>query len=335
MHRLSLLLVCACVLTAASRLNTMGKPFYLLEEAEKHFNAFIDKFNRSYTSETEKKARLEIFKTNLERINRKNMNPEEDAIFDITMFADLSVQEFIQQYTGLGTSLHVPGHRVNVSGPVTKDPPENFDWRDHNAVTPVKNQENCVASWAFSVTGTIEGAYARKHSSLIAVSAQQLVDCDYGNDGCRGGYTTDALHYLQNAGGIESEESYPYIADEESCKFDPKKIAVKITGQKKYDLFSLMDEEDLRQILISDGPMSIVVDGSSMQLYDGGILHYCNHINLNSQVLLVGYGKNKIPYWTIKNSWGSSWGEEGYIRVKRGKNPCGLFNRLAVTAIVD
>ncbi|XP_049865743.1 uncharacterized protein LOC126366611 [Pectinophora gossypiella] len=332
MHRLSLLLVCACALAAASRINYMDKPIYPLEEVEMHFEAFIKKFNRSYSSEAEKKMRLEIFKTHLEKINRQNMDPDEHATFDITKFADLTEQEFIQQYTGLDTSLHVPGPKVNVSGPVTMDLPDNFDWREKNVVTPVKDQGQCGSCWAFSTTGSIEAAYARKHTTLVLVSEQQLVDCDKTSKGCNGGLMRNALKYLQGAGGIESEDDYPYVATDGDCKFDGQKVAVKITGQKPYNL---NDEEALRQTLVSDGPVSIAVDATDFQTYHRGILKSCRSREINHGVLLVGFGtESGVPFWIIKNSWGAGWGEKGYIRVKRGNNPCSILNDLAVTAEV-
>ncbi|XP_049877712.1 procathepsin L-like isoform X3 [Pectinophora gossypiella] len=333
MYRLSLLLVGACALAAASRINNMGKPTYPLEEAEMHFEAFIENFNRSYSSEAEKKSRFEIFKKNLEDINRKNMNPEENAVFDITMFADLSVQEFIQQYTGLDSSLHVPGPKVIVSGPVTMDLPDNFDWRDKNAVTNVKNQGQCGSCWAFSTTGTIEGAYAIKHKKLVALSEQQLLICDTHDKGCDGGLMTQALKYLTEVGGIQSEDSYPYTADDdEDCEFEPELVVVNITGQKPYDL---KDEKALREILVSEGPVAIAVDADSFQLYRKGIIEACTFKDVNHGVLLVGYGiENNIPYWIIKNSWGEKWGEDGFVRVKQGNNPCGILNDYAVTPVV-
>ncbi|XP_049876781.1 procathepsin L-like [Pectinophora gossypiella] len=333
MQRLSLLLICACVLAAASRINNIGKPFYSLEEADMHFDAFIQKFNRSYTSEAEKKARFEIFKKSLEDINRKNMNPHERAIFGITLFADLSEEEFIQKYTGLDTSLHVPDHIVKISRPVViKDLPDSFDWRDKNVVTRVKDQGGCGSCWAFSTTGTIEGAYARKHSKLLSLSEQQLVDCDKGDKGCNGGLMTSALKYLESAGGIQSEDSYRYTGQDDTCKFEPEKVVVKITGQKPYNL---TDEEALRQILVSDGPIAIGVDAIDFFQYEEDILERCKGNIINHGVLLVGYGtEDDIPFWIIKNSWGAIWGENGYIRVKRGMNACGLLNDLAVSAIV-
>ncbi|XP_049877385.1 uncharacterized protein LOC126374633 isoform X2 [Pectinophora gossypiella] len=333
MYQLSLLLVCACALVGASHINSLGKPFYPLEEAEIHFEAFIEKFNRSYSTEDEKIMRFEIFKQKLEIINENNLDPLSMAIFDITQFTDLSDEEFTQNWTGLVLSSSEPDNLVNISGPVTiKDLPDSFDWRDQNAVTPVKNQGSCGACYAFAVIGSLESSYARKYQRISQFSEQQIVDCCNCGDCVKGGNPTVALNYLQNNGGVEGEDDYPYQTQQNTCQFDASKVKATVSQVVPYNLES---EEALRQALYTNGPIAIAINVKPIEQYRGGIVKgsQCPALPLNHAVLLVGYGtENGVPFWIIKNSWGM-WGEQGYLRITRNENTCGLLNKEAVSAV--
>ncbi|XP_049877305.1 uncharacterized protein LOC126374633 isoform X1 [Pectinophora gossypiella] len=333
MYQLSLLLVCACALVGASHINSLGKPFYPLEEAEIHFEAFIEKFNRSYSTEDEKIMRFEIFKQNLEIINKNNFDPVKNAL-GITIFADLAEEEFVQKWTGLDVSLPVPDNLMNISGPVTiGNLPDSFDWRALNVVTPVKRQMDCTSCWSFAAIATLESSYARKYQRLNVLSEQQVLDCCYCGDCKKGGHTSLALNYIQRAGGVVGEYDYPYQDSVNFCQFDPSKIKATVAQVIPYNVQS---EEALREMLFTGGPIAIAVNAKTLSLYPGGILRAvdCSPQPVGHAVLLVGYGtENGVPYWIIKNSWGGTWGEQGYFRMSRYENTCGLLNPYAVLAV--
>lgn len=207
--------------------------------------------------------------------------------------------------------------------------PQSIDWREQNLVTPVKNQQQCGSCWTFSATGSIEGQHAKKTGELISLSESQIVDCDVnGNDqGCDGGLMDGAFEYVINNGGIESENDYPYKPVDNPCSFNKDKIATKFKGYR--DISG--GETGLKEAVASIGPISVGIDASnpSFQFYKSGVYYEpeCSSTMLDHGVLVIGYGttKNGTNFWLVKNSWGESWGMDGYIKMSRDKNNnCGI-----------
>ncbi|XP_046826933.1 uncharacterized protein LOC124427718 [Vespa crabro] len=309
---------------------------------ERLFQNFIVNFNKNYSSDKEKKYRFKIFQKNLRTIERLQTHEQGTGEYGVTMFADLTSEEFKKQHLGLRPDL-----RTENQIPIPKaeipdiELPIEFDWRHYNAVTPVKDQGQCGSCWAFSVTGNVEGQYAIKHGKLLSLSEQELVDCDKLDDACNGGLPENAYRAIENLGGFELESDYPYVAKDEKCYFNKYKIKVEIASAVNIS----SNETKMAQWLIEKGPISIGINANAMQFYMGGISHpfkfLCNPLNLDHGVLIVGYGirkypifKKELPYWIIKNSWGPQWGEQGYYRVYRGDGTCGL-NQMATSAIVE
>ena len=205
--------------------------------------------------------------------------------------------------------------------------PRSVDWRTKGVVTPVKNQGQCGSCWAFSATGSMEAQHALAKNKLLNFSESQIVDCDSADAGCGGGFMDDAFKYVISAGGIESEKAYPYLPEDEKCTFNASRIVAHFKGYQDVK----GGEEGLKQAVAQVGPVSVAIDASGMdfQLYKKGVYYSpsCSPTFLDHGVLVVGYGttKNGTDYWVVKNSWGSSWGDNGYILMSRNRNNnCGI-----------
>jgi len=248
-------------------------------------------------------------------------------------FGDLSFAEFKAKYYGYKPIKQPYLQSKNTVTPkVEGSLPTSLDWRaaaknpkNVVAVTAVKNQQQCGSCWAFSSTGAIEGQWAIAGHPLVSLSEQQLVDCSgsYGNQGCNGGLMAQAFEYVIANGGICSEAAYPYQAADGTCQTTCTNVA-KISSYANLP----QNQEATLMPAIQNGPISIAIEADQdvFQFYSGGVFNNpaCG-TNLDHGVLIVGYGTDSgADYWTVKNSWGASWGENGYIRLSRGNNMCGL-----------
>ncbi|CAH2104174.1 unnamed protein product [Euphydryas editha] len=305
---------------------------YSVEDAPAHFEDFIQTYNKEY-DDTEKTVRYEIFLKNLEKINKFNEKSNHTE-FGITQFADLTPEEFVQRHTGYKSGLFDDYCTYNAELELEPiNAPDEFDWRSHGVVSPVKNQQQCGSCWAFSTTGNVESAYAIKNGQLLSLSEQQLIDCDKKSFGCNGGLPVYAIKYLEKNGAM-TEDSYPYEARDGQCRFDSQSAQVQVVGCTSVQA----SEDQLPEKLAQIGPLSIALDGESVQLYKGGIMSgdFCQGRQISHAVLLVGYGTGEdgTPYWLIKNSWGENWGENGYFRIQRGVNCVLVAQEAPTTAIV-
>lgn len=196
-----------------------------------HFQDFKTKFGRKYASKEEELKRYNQFRKNMQMAQFIQDHDLGDATYGATMFADFTPEEF-QAYVSKTWDKNAfknlkPAVIPNV------EPPKEFDWRQHNVVTPVKNQGSCGSCWAFCVTGNIEGQWAIKKSQLVNLSEQQLVDCDKIDEGCNGGLPSQAYEEILRMGGLETEEDYPYKGIDDQCKFSAEKIKVYINGSDR------------------------------------------------------------------------------------------------------
>jgi cathepsin L len=242
----------------------------------------------------------------------------------MNLFADLTIEEFTQLYLMPAfNGSELPQVNVHDNEDTSKSPLA-VDWRTKGAVTGVKNQGQCGSCWAFSTTGSVEGAYKIKGNALISSSEQQLVDCSrsYGNQGCNGGLMDNAFKYIIAIKGLDTEASYAYTARDGQCKFNPANIGTKITSYKDVAKGS----EPALQTAVDGCPVSVAIDAShsSFQLYHSGIYYEaaCSATRLDHGVLAIGYDTN---FWLVKNSWGTGWGMQGYIQMSKGRNNnCGI-----------
>ncbi|KAL3730793.1 hypothetical protein ACJRO7_027773 [Eucalyptus globulus] len=313
-----------------------------------HFSLFKRRFGRSYGSQEEHDYRFGVFRANLRRA-RRHQKLDPSAAHGVTQFSDLTPSEFRRTHLGLRRKVKLPKDANEAPILPTQDLPKDFDWRDHGAVTAVKNQGSCGSCWGFSTTGALEGANYLATGKLVSLSEQQLVDCDHECDpeepgscdsGCNGGLMNSAFEYTLKAGGLMREEDYPYTGtDRGSCKFDKSKIAASVAN---FSVVSL-DEDQIAANLVKNGPLAIAINAVFMQTYVGGVS--CPYIcskRLDHGVLLVGYGSaayapirmKEKPYWIIKNSWGENWGENGFYKICRGRNICGVDSMVSTVAAI-
>lgn len=207
--------------------------------------------------------------------------------------------------------------------------PKSIDWRSKGAVTDVEEQGKCGSCWAFSTIGALESQQFRKTGRLIQLSPQNLVDCANNKHKCDGQTRHKAMDYIKH-NGVETERMYPYRAHSGRCKYNRKRSAATLKG---YRDLPEGDETRLQQAIADIGPISVCVDAShkSFQQYSGGIYYEpkcgSEDEDLDHAVLVVGYGTdaNGKDYYIIKNSWGTDWGEKGYMKLARNRNNhCGV-----------
>ncbi|XP_068922513.1 cathepsin F isoform X2 [Petaurus breviceps papuanus] len=272
------------------------------------FKDFLTTYNKSYANATETQQRLGIFARNLELAQKMQELDQGSAEYGVTKFSDLTEEEFRTFYLNpLLSSL--PGQALRPAPPAKGPAPTAWDWRDHGAVTEVKNQGMCGSCWAFSVTGNIEGQWFLRRGTLLALSEQELVDCDTLDHACGGGLPSNAYMAIERLGGLETEKDYGYEGHKEHCNFAPDKARAYINSS--VDLSR--DEEELAAWLAENGPISIALNAFAMQFYRRGVSHpfrpLCSPWFIDHAVLIVGYGNREgIPFWAIKNSWGRDWG---------------------------
>lgn len=232
-------------------------------------------------------------------------------------------EEFSAQRLGYTKPVSTLPRSMHVVNPAAN--PTSVDWTTKGAVTGVKDQGQCGSCWAFSTTGSVEGAHFLATGNLVSLSEQELVDCDYGitkNLGCNGGLMDTAFKWIET-NGLCSEADYPYVAKKQST-------CTQCTAQAKISSYHDVtpNDESALEDAVAQQPVSVAIeaDKSVFQLYKSGVLtsSQCG-TNLDHGVLVVGYGTdNGQAYWKVKNSWGVSWGEAGYIRLAKGTNECGI-----------
>ncbi len=296
------------------------------------WNTWKQKHGKQYDSQEEESLRFNIFTKNHQFIQQSNSETS-SYVLSLNQFADLSAEEWSHRFSLMKVKEEKQGYRFVPDYDTIVQAPTSLDWRESTknprkvkAVVGIKNQQQCGSCWAFSTVASIEGAWALSGKALTSLSEQQLVDCSsaQGNEGCNGGLMDSAFQYVIANGGICSEQDYPYQAQDGTCEASSCKSAATIS--------SYVDIESMNETAIfaaiQNGPISIAIeaDQQSFQFYSGGVFSDpgCG-TNLDHGVNLVGYGEDAGKhYWILRNSWGTSWGEKGYMRILRNKNICGL-----------
>lgn len=284
------------------------------------FTKYVDQYNKQYQTR-EFFGKFSTFKSNLDLIvahNAKNLSWK----MAVNQFADLSAEEFAAQFTGLNTNLGQEYAMSQLQAPVHGLRASEVDWVAKGVVNGIKNQASCGSCWAFAAISPLESRAAIDGQKLVDLSEQQLVDCSgsTGNNGCNGGLMSNAYEYLKKAGGSCLTSDYPYTAKDGSCKSCTP--AVKVTGYK-----SIAKGDAAHIEALQSGPISVAIAASSsaFQFYSSGVLTSCSDRSINHGVTLTGYkvidGKEA---YVLRNSWGASWGNQGYMYIATGGDLCGL-----------
>ena len=320
---------------------------YIDKEPKELFIVYHLVFEKKYTlSSEEAKQRFENFKNNLKEIrsvNSKNLPYK----FGLNQFSDLSKEEFRNKFLSKRIRSKEDYDRDFLDAKFISDDDEN-DLTKRNLVElspinysqyfgPARSQGDCAACWAFAASGVVEACLAMKKGSPVDnLSTQQLIDCDIKQLGCSGGDTISDFEYIKK-NGLMKDSDYPYTASQQSCKYDSSKVVAKIT-ETSYCSNTRKKGSCSAEVvhkMLQNGPLAVGIDGinSGLMNYSSGIFS-ASCSDDNHAVILVGYGKdNDIEYWLIRNSWGATWGMNGYVKVKRNdsNNFSCFVNNEAVT----
>lgn len=275
----------------------------LREPFVKHlWTRFKETHQKFYESDEKENIRLEIFTQNLNLIEKHNEEFTQGLHsynMGVNYFADWTIEEFRERM--LGVRMNKPFRISQSSGlhqrlPSNIELPDQVDWRTEGAVTPVKNQGQCGSCWAFSTTGSLESAHFRLTGELVSLSEQQLVDCStkFENEGCNGGLMDNAFEYIKYAGGLDTEDSYPYHAKSQKCSFQKEKIGSTCSGYIDLE----KDESALKEAVATQGAISVAIDVTEdkFMFYKSGVFvdSKCGNKDneLNHGVLVVGYGSS-------------------------------------------
>jgi len=290
------------------------------------FTSWMREFNKSY-DQKEFRTRYATWKANYMYIEAFNKREGNTFTLGMNQFGDLSVEEFRGLYMGYRNLVPREPYHGAVLHP---ELPPSVDWRTKGVVTGIKDQGQCGSCWAFSATGSLEGAHAFNTGKLVSLSEQNLVDCstNQGNMGCNGGLMDYAFKYVIANEGLDTEASYPYHASDGTCVYNKANCG---TMLKAYQDVPSESEPALQTAIANVGPVSVAIDAShsSFQFYKSGVYYEpgCSSVRLDHGVLAVGYdtSSNGGDYYIVKNSWGASWGNQGYIWMSRNRNNnCGI-----------
>jgi len=295
------------------------------------FSEWASLQNKQYATREEVVLRRSIYNANVAAIQKHNAEAAAGLhtwTQGVNKFTDMSADEFKMV---MASGFRASQHRYrNVNNTLKLGaPPDSVDWTTKGAVTGVKDQGQCGSCWAFSTTGSTEGAVFLKTGLLTSLSEQQLMDCSgaEGNQSCNGGVMDDAFQDIIKNGGIGSEASYPYTAKDGTCKTVPSVSTITAFTDVPANSDTAM------MTAIAQQPVSVAIeaDQAVFQSYKSGVMTGKCGTNLDHGVLAVGYGTdNNQDYYLVKNSWGTSWGMSGYIKMGKGQafapnGQCGIL----------
>lgn len=293
-----------------------------VEEVKGLYEWWLARHAKVYNDLEENDKRFEIFKDNLKFITEHNSENRTYKV-GLNQFADLTNEEYRSMFLGTRTEAKrrfVKSKNASQRYAIRTGEklPRFVDWRMKGAVAPVKNQGSCGSCWAFSTVAAVESINQIVTGKLITLSEQELVDCDrIENSGCNGGLMDYAFQFIINNGGIDTEDHYPYRGVDDRC--DPARKNAKVVSIDGYEDVPPRNEIALQKA-VAHQPVSVAIEasGRAFQLYSSGVFTGRCGTDLDHGVVVVGYGTvNGLDYWSVRNSWGTNWGENGYIRIQR------------------
>jgi cathepsin L len=307
-----------------------------------NFEDYLQEWSKSYQSH-EYGYRRDLFNSKLAEIKMHNADPSKTWKMGVNQFTDMTYKEFSVRLGVNRALLYSENYPYGIEAPRSQVDlatlPGHVDWRDMNVISNVKDQGQCGSCWTFGTTETIEAYYAQKHNGALPVlSEQEILDCTPnpngcgGTGGCEGGTGKLAMAKLIELGGQTSEWKYPYISywgEDFKCKFNVSKTTPTAV-LANYVLLPSNHAPSIIEHLANSGPLIINIDASAWSAYESGVFNGCNQTNpeIDHIVQAVGYGTDTATgedYWLVRNSWSPTWGENGYIRIKRQQSPaCGM-----------
>ncbi|KAL4440901.1 hypothetical protein ABPG74_009314 [Tetrahymena malaccensis] len=295
------------------KLNSQKSLINNKSQQQRDFQKFKKTYNKSYESNELESYRFNVFLENIKQADRLN-NENPSAQYGITQFSDYTIEEFLSLYANVKPPSQVDifdSYVQNTSGAeeTLVNLPQQWDIRVNGPgqLQQVKATGQCFCDCAFSATSTVENLYSFQQNQTLNLSEQQLVDCNYRSQGCNGGWFTDAYDYVKYT-GLATSSRYPYIGMKGVCREQQVGQLYKIKGYKNLP----KDQNSIKQALITNGAISVAVDGSNWGSYIRGIYKASPPFQINKGVTIIGYGPN---YWLLRNNWGTIWGEMGHIRV--------------------
>lgn len=313
------------------------------------FPKFADFINthrggQGYSSEIETIGRFSIFLTNLRLAQERNSRAAVNArrglkpeTHGVTKFMDLTPQEFTAKFKGLIPSKHLKNTTLHTNAVKASVSAKSIDWNAKGALTPIKNQGQCGSCWAFSATEQLESQFFQKYGTLKELAPQQVVSCDYTCNGCGGGNPIEAWGYVYSFGGQEPSGDYPYTSGVSGqtgvCRSDAAEV-IEDVGSTYKMIASQPSEESNMLAQIQDSPMSVCVDAQLWQTYTGGVITASSGCgtSIDHAVQATGYNAEG-NYWIVRNSWGETWGENGFVWVEYGANVCGITTQATTVSV--
>ncbi|XP_057806657.1 cysteine proteinase mucunain-like [Salvia miltiorrhiza] len=302
------------------------------EQVKGLYEEWLARHGKAYNGIGEKDRRFDVFKDNLKFIDEHNTANRSYKV-GLNQFADLTNDEYRSIY--LATRIDAQRRFVKSKNASPRylfragdRLPESVDWRKRGAVAPIKNQGTCGSCWAFSSVAAVEAINKIVTGEMITLSEQELVDCDRTqNAGCNGGLMDYAFQFIISNGGIDTEDDYPYRGVDAQCDLNRRNS--KVVSIDGYE--DVPKNEKALQKAVAHQPVSVAIEasGRALQLYSSGVFSGGCGTELDHGVVVVGYGTERgQDYWIVRNSWGTSWGEDGYFRLQRNvaapNGKCGI-----------